>query len=150
MKLTAQKRLASLVMKTGRSRVWIDPKFQDEVSLAITKDDIRRLVDEGAIQEKPAQGVSRGRARYIAAQKRKGQRKGHGSRKGKATAKLSGKARWMRKIRAIRHELRRLRDAGTISTMNYRRLYLMAKGNSFRNTSHLRTYITEHRLEVKK
>ncbi len=150
MKLTTQKKLASQVMKVGQSRVWIDPEFQDEVSLAITKDDIRRLVDEGAIQERRVQGVSRGRARYIALQKRKGQRKGPGSRKGNATAKMSGKARWMRKIRAIRKELRHLRDNGTLSRTNYRRLYLMAKGNSFRNKGHLRTYISEHRLEVKK
>ena len=85
MKLSTQKRLASRVLKVGRSRVWIDPEFQDEVSLAITKDDIRRLVDERAIQKKQKQGVSRGRARHVMRQKRKGQRKGPGHKKGKAT-----------------------------------------------------------------
>ena len=50
MKLTSQKRLAAQVMKVGKSRVWIDPQFEDEASLAITKEDIRRLVDEGVIQ----------------------------------------------------------------------------------------------------
>jgi ribosomal protein L19E len=41
MKLTSQKRLAAHVMKVGKSRVWIDPEFEDETSLAITKEDIR-------------------------------------------------------------------------------------------------------------
>ena len=146
MKLSTQKRLAADVMKIGISRVWIDPEFEDEVSLAITRDDIRRLIDEGAIQKKRVTGVSRGRARYILSQKRKCQRKGPGKKKGKATSKLSGKDRWMRKIRPMRKELRKLRDTGKITPKVYRELYLKAKGNAFRNTAHLRTYISERRL----
>ena len=146
MKLSTQKRLAADVMKVGMSRVWMDPDFEDEVSLAITRDDIRRLIDEGAIQKKRAIGVSRGRARHILVQKRKGQRKGPGKKKGKATSKMSGKERWMMKIRPMRKELRQLRDTGKITPKVYRELYLKAKGNAFRNTAHLRTYISERRL----
>lgn len=146
MKLSTQKRLAADVMKVGTSRVWMDPGFEDEVSLAITRDDIRRLVDEGAIQKKRTTGVSRGRARYILQQKRKGQRKGPGRKKGKATSKMSGKDRWMMKIRPMRKELRVLRDTGKITPKVYRELYLKAKGNAFRNTAHLRTYLSERRL----
>jgi len=124
----------------------MDPEFEDEISLAITRDDIRRLVDEGAIQKKPIRGVSRGRARYNLRQKRKGQRSGPGTKKGKASSKLSGKDRWMMKIRPMRKELHKLREEGKISPKVYRELYLKAKGNAFRNTAHLRTHITERRL----
>lgn len=148
MKLSTQKRLAANVMKVGVSRVWIDPQFEDEVSLAITRDDIRRLIDEGAIQRKHATGVSRGRARYILQQKRKGKRKGPGTKKGSAFAKLTGKDRWMMRIRPMRKELRKLRDEGKISSKTYRDLYLKIKGNAFRNTAHLKTHIGEHRLEA--
>ena len=146
MKLSTQKRLASDVMKVGQSRVWMDPEFEDEVSLAITRDDVRRLIDEGAIQKKRYIGVSRGRARHILEQKRKGQRKGPGKKKGKATSTMSGKERWMMKIRPMRKELRKLRDTGKITPKVYRELYLKAKGNAFRNTAHLRTHISERRL----
>ncbi len=146
MKLTTQKRLAADVMKIGKSRVWMDPDFEDEISLAITRDDIRRLIDESAIQKKPMRGVSRGRARHRLRQKRKGQRSGPGRKKGKATSKLSGKDRWMMKIRPMRKELKKLRAVGKITSRIYRELYLKAKGNAFRNTAHLRTYITERRL----
>ncbi len=146
MKLSTQKRIAAEVMKCGESRVWMDPEFEDEISLAITRNDIRRLVDEGAIQKKPVQGVSRGRARHKIRQKRKGQRVGHGKKKGKVTSKLSGKERWMMKIRPMRKELKKLRDEGKISPRVYRELYLKAKGNAFRNTAHLRTHISERRL----
>jgi len=108
------------------------------------------LVDEGAIQQRQKIGVSRGRARHILLQKRKGQRKGPGKRKGKHTSKLSGKDRWMMKIRPMRNELKKLRDEGRITRRIYRDLYLKAKGNAFRNTAHLRTYITEHKLEAKR
>ena len=150
MKLSTQKRLAAEVMNVGESRVWIDPVFIDEVSLAITKNDIRRLIDEGAIQKKPTRGVSRGRARYILRQKRKGQRSGPGRKKGKVTSKLSKKERWMHKIRPLRKELRNLRDEGKITRRVYRELYRKAKGNAFRNTAHLKTYIAEQKLEAKK
>lgn len=150
MKLSTQKRLAADIMKVGVSRVWIDPRFEDDVSLAITREDIRRLVEEGAIQEKPATGVSRFRARYVLQQKRKGQRKGHGTKKGKASTKLSGKERWMMKIRPMRKELKKLRDEGKITRKTYRDLYLKAKGNAFRNTAHLKTHISERKLEVSK
>ena len=146
MKLSTQKRLAADVLKVGTTRVWIDPEFEDEVSLAITRDDIRRLIDEGAIQKKRTIGVSRGRARHILKQKRKGQRKGPGRKKGKATSKMSSKERWMMKIRPMRKELRKMRDTGKITPKVYRELYLKAKGNAFRNTAHLRTYISERRL----
>jgi len=146
MKLTTQKRLAAEVMNVGTTRVWIDPTFGDEVSLAITKNDIRRLVDEGAIQSKQKQGVSRGRARFRRRQIRKGQRKGPGTKKGKATAVLSKKDRWMMKIRPMRNELKKLRADGKITGKVYRELCLKAKGNAFRNTSHLKTYITERKL----
>ncbi|MEM2142357.1 MAG: 50S ribosomal protein L19e [Candidatus Thorarchaeota archaeon] len=148
MKLHVQKRLAAQVMKTGKSRVWIDPQFQDDVSLAITKNDIRRLVDEGAIQSKQKRGVSRGRARFIAAQRRKGQRRGPGSKKGRANAVLTGKMRWALKVRPMRRELRRLRDEGRITSRVYRQLYMKVKGNAFRNTGHLRSYIADNKLEV--
>lgn len=150
MKLSTQKRLAAEIMKVGISRVWIDPQFEDEVSLAITRDDVKRLVDENAIQKRPATGVSRGRARYVLEQKRKGKRKGPGTKKGKATSKLTNKDRWMFKIRPMRKELRKLRNDKKITSRTYRELYLKAKGNAFRNTAHLRTYISERRLEVSK
>jgi len=148
-RLSTQKRLAADVMNVGLTRVWIDPAFEDEVSLAITKNDIRRLVDEGAIQARQKQGVSRGRARFRKHQIRKGQRKGPGGKKGKNTAVLSKKDRWMMKIRPMRKELKKLRTDGKITSRVYRDLYLKAKGNAFRNTGHIKTYITERKLGAK-
>ena len=44
----------------------------------------------------------------------------------------------------------KIRDEGKITRRVYRDLYLKAKGNAFRNTAHLRTYIAEHKLGAKR
>ncbi|KUL05763.1 MAG: LSU ribosomal protein L19E, partial [Thermoplasmatales archaeon 49_6] len=72
MDLSNQRRMAAEVLKCGENRVWIDPNSLEEVADCITRADIRTAVDSGIIKALPKKGVSRGRARYIAAQKSKG------------------------------------------------------------------------------
>jgi len=79
-------------------------------------------------------------------QKRKGRRRGHGSRKGKKTARLSRKAAWILRIRALRRRLRYLRDTGIIDRRTYRMLYMKAKGGEFRSVSHLNAYLESQGL----
>ena len=80
--LTSQRRLAAEILKVGRNRVWIDPQRIEDVESAITREEIRKLVHEKVIATLPVQGVSRGRAKVIQAQKRRGRRKGAGSKSG--------------------------------------------------------------------
>jgi len=140
MNLKLQRRLAAQVLKIGESRVWIDPKSMEDVSKAITKQDIRGLIKQNVIQEKPKFGISRGRARVLDEQRAKGRRKGLGQRKGSKTARTPAKQSWMNKIRALRRELRRMRTAGEINNKQFFVFYWKAKGNFFRNVGHLRIY----------
>ena len=80
MNLTTQKRLAAKILKVGINKVWIDPTKAEEVSRAITRDDIRHFVSDGSISVAVAKGNSRGRFREKKAQKDKGRRSGHGKR----------------------------------------------------------------------
>ncbi|MFB6213537.1 MAG: 50S ribosomal protein L19e, partial [Candidatus Nanohaloarchaea archaeon] len=113
--LKSQKRMAAEVLDVGKNRVWIDPDETEKVEEAITRQDIRNLVESGTIQKKDEKGNSRGRARENRNQKVKGRRKGHGSRKGKKTARKDSKQEWMEKIRAIRKRLKEMRDEGTVT-----------------------------------
>jgi len=144
--LKSQKRMASEVMDVGKDRVWIDPEQMDRVDEAITRQDIRNLIESGAIQKKDKKGTSKGRSRENKKQKKKGQRKGHGSRKGKKGARKSSKDEWMEKIRAIRSRLKEMRDEDEITQDQYRKLYDMSKGGFFRDTKHLETHV-ENKLE---
>ena len=145
MMITNQKRMAAqiLTQKEGRPvgvhRIWINPDYLDDVSSAVQKDDIRRLIEEGLIKAKPIQGVSRGRARKVAIQKAKGRRKGHGSRKGTANSRDPKKPRWMRLIRAQRRVLKELRGDETLTPSEYRYYYRKAKGGSYRSIAHMQT-----------
>ncbi len=135
--LRNQKRLAAEVMKCGQSRVRIDPDRGDEVATAVTRADIRKLVAGKVITKVQKQGVSRGRGRKLDAQKAKGRRVGPGSRKGAKYARLPRKQRWMALIRALRNEIRGLRESDAIDRHTYREYYMRAKGGQFRSRAHM-------------
>jgi large subunit ribosomal protein L19e len=144
MELKAQRRIAAQILKTGKNNVWIDPDFSYDVSLALTRADIRKLIYDRVIQSRPEKGVSRARARIRASEKRRGQHRGHGSRHGSAQARIGGKKGvWMAKIRAQRRYLKALRDEELITRSQYRELYAKAKGGAFRSVSHLRHTVTD-------
>ena len=132
MSLRSQRRLAASLLRAGASRIWIDPEETDKVQSAITRAEIHTLVKEGKIRLLPKKGVSRGRVRA-----RAGRRKGPGSRKGGLGL---GKKQWVLKIRAVRRHLRTLRDRRQLSPKNYRMLLGMAKGGTFRSSSHIDEY----------
>ena len=135
--LRNQRRIAAAVLGCGEGRVWIDPLHADAVAEAVTRQDIRGLVKKGYIRAAQKQGVSRGRARYQADQKKSGRQKGPGSRKGAAGARDPRKQRWMRTIRPIRAVLREMRENERITPSVYRQYYRKAKGGSFRSRAHL-------------
>jgi large subunit ribosomal protein L19e len=139
--LRNQRRLAADIMKAGSSRIRIDPDRIDEVAGAVTRADVRKLVSGGVITTVQKQGVSRGRGRKIAAQKRKGRRTGPGSRKGASGARTPRKETWMALIRALRDELAALRENGAIDAHTYRAYYVRAKGGQFRSRAHLRSHM---------
>ena len=147
--LAAQKRLAADILDVGENRVWLDPGEQEEIAEAITRDDIRELVDEGIIRAKDAKTNSRGRARERAEKRSYGHQTGAGSRKGKAGAREARKDDWVARIRAQRARLKELRDEGTIDRTQYRELYNKASGGEFDSVDRLEAYVrTNYGIEV--
>ncbi len=142
--LSAQKQLAADVLDVGKNRVWFDPDSQGEIAEAITREDIRELVQQGVIQAEQARGNSRGRARKRDQKRAFGHRKGPGTRKGKAGARMDRKEDYQDRIRAQRRTLRELRDDGTLTPSQYRQLYRMANGGEFDSVRRLEAYIEEH------
>lgn len=133
--------MASELLKCGVNRVWVDPNRSEDVSDAITRADVRVLINSGTIVARQKKGVSRGRAEFEKAQKRKGRQTGHGSRRGRKGARKPSKERWMQAIRPIRRKLKELRDTGKIDPSTYRIYYLKAKGGVFKNKTHLVSHL---------
>jgi len=139
--LRNQRRMAASLLKCGVNRVWMDHDRLDEIAKAVTKSDIRVLINGKAIKSRQIIGISRGRKQFNAKQKEKGRRSGHGSRKGAKYARLPKKERWIRTIRPIRSYLRSLRDEKQIDKSIYRKYYRKAKGGEFRSKHHLKTHL---------
>ncbi|MDP8002649.1 MAG: 50S ribosomal protein L19e [Caldisphaera sp.] len=142
-----QKRLAAEILKVGESRVWIspDPENEEEISQAITKDDVRGLIERGLIKELPLRRNShRWLIRHI--KRVKGHRRGYGKREGTKDARIDSEEIWVNKIRKMRNYLKYLRDKDMIDSKTYRRLYRLAKGNMFRSLADLRRYIEDNKL----
>ena len=146
MSLLSQRRLAAEILKIGDNRVWIDPDRTDDVEAAITREEIRRLIDEGAIQARPKKGVSRARARVFHEKKKKGLRRGVGRKSGSARAKISKKQAWMKRIRALRKRLRELKTHRVITQTTYRQLYNMAGSGVFESIADMERYVKAHDL----
>ncbi len=141
MDLKSQKRVAADILGSGVNRIRIDPEMLEDVSKAITREDIRYHISTGAISAKPEKGISRGRLHKKAEQKKKGRRTGHGHRSGSKGARMGKKEAWMRKIRAIRDELKKMREKRDIDSSEYRKLYRQVKGNLFHSRRHLREHV---------
>lgn len=138
--LKAQRRLAADVLGVGKNRVVFDHDSQAEIADAITREDVRELVDDGVITTKAARGNSRGRARERQKKRAYGHRKGAGSRKGKAGGRQNKKQDWQSRIRAQRKALKSHRDAG-LDRSAYRELYNMASGGEFDSVADMERYM---------
>lgn len=143
MSLKSKRSVAADILKCGVSKIWIDPAKTKDVAQAITREDVRKLISEGAITKvlKPSQ--SRVRARLLLIKKRKGRRSGRGTIKGTRT---DSKKVWMASIRPIRKYLKELKTSGKIDSMIHKKLYAMAKGRMFRSRRHLELYLEEHKI----
>merc|ERR1711924_188998 len=70
--LNLQKRLAAEVLKCRKRKVWLDPNEVNEISMANSRQNIRKLVKDGFVIRKPCKIHSRARVTRRLEAKRKG------------------------------------------------------------------------------
>jgi len=134
--LSLQKRLAANVLKVGQSRVVMDPDHFEDIKNAITRSDIRKMINHGYIK------VKKTKVKKPDLYKKK-RKKGPGRRKGARGAKVTKKRNWINTIRPLRRMLKDLRDKGTIDSRTYRKTYMLIKSGMFRSRSHLKLYLKQ-------
>ncbi len=142
--LRTKRQLVSRILGVGVDRVKFDPTYLDDVADAITRDNIRSLITANVIEIRPIKGTSKGRAHFKKAQRKKRGTK-HGSRKGSRGARVGKKEVYVKRVRAMRHQLKVSKARKEIANESYWKLYKQVNGNQVRNLAHLRSLIEEVR-----
>lgn len=141
--LGVQKRLAAGILGCSPKRIVFDTERLAEIKEAITKTDLRALIEQGAIRKLPTRGISGGRIRFSHGQKSKDKRKGHGSRKGAAGARTVRKTAWVNRVRLQRGYIQALRAGNIVDKAQFAEVYRKIKGGFFRSKRHLELFLTE-------
>lgn len=143
------RRIASEIFGVGKSKVRFREDSVAKIGEALTREDVRALISDGAVYYLAPRNVSRAVARHKHLQKKKGRRFGAGSRKGTFAARSDPKETWIAKVRSQRRHLRTLSEQKKLSEGAYRKAYLMVKGNAFRGVRMLETYLRENQMMKK-
>ncbi|MFZ5501258.1 MAG: 50S ribosomal protein L19e, partial [Candidatus Micrarchaeota archaeon] len=101
---------------------------------ALTRADVRGLIDKGVITRLKPQGR---------ASTRRTKRRGRGKRKGHP---VDTKTLWMEKIRAQRKFLQMLLSTGALSKESKRAIYQKVKSGIFRNKKAMLLYLKDNKL----
>ena len=140
--LKSKKRLVSRITGVGIKRIHFDSEHLEDITDAITRDDIRSLMTANTIKIKSLTGASRGRAKIKKIQKSKRGTK-QGSKKGTKGARVGKKEVYVRKVRSLRHILKVAKDRKDITNKEFWSLYKKVGGNTVRNKAHLLTMMKE-------
>lgn len=133
-----QKKLAGRILKTGISRVWLNPDKMKDIEKAITNWDIRKLIKKGEIKVLPE------RIKPISLMRKR--KRGPGRKKGKKYAIVPRKRRWISTVRPQRRMLKELKVSNQLDRVNYRKLYRLVKGGMFRSRAHLKLYVEQNNM----
>ncbi len=140
--IAKKRELVARVLGVGANRIRFEPDRLEDVADSITRDNIRSLVNSGAIWTVQPRGTSRGRA----IEKRsvwKVHGKGPGLKKGKKTARVGKKEVYVIKVRSMRYHLKVLKDRKDITNEIYWQLYKKVNGGQVRSLAHLRELVKE-------
>ncbi len=137
MTATTVKRLAADILGVGVNKIRLDKDNLAKVEEALTRADVRNLLDEGTVYALPPRAGHRTKPKP---------RKRRGSRKGQKKAREGGKSAWMARVRSQRKYLVELLKGGELPKEHKHPVYMKIKGGAFRGKSAMKAYLTENKM----
>ena len=131
MSIKLTKRVASALMKRGKTAVKLNPAFLEDARKALTREDVREMIKKGSIYAvKPKHNLSL-YGGILNKKREQGRKRGRGKRRG--TAKARSGVEYKKEIRAQRRVLAALKTEKTIDNQLFKKLYALVKGGTFSN-----------------
>ena len=130
MNLRNKKELAARTLKVGKGRIMFVEARRDEIKEAITKQDIRDLLKEGAITIKPIKG----RRKNV----KKSKKRGPGKIKKKVKKR---KQEYVIMTRKLRKYVTEIKKQGKIAEVDVEDIRKKIRNRFFSSKAHLKEYI---------
>ncbi|MGB9732781.1 MAG: 50S ribosomal protein L19e [Candidatus Micrarchaeia archaeon] len=146
MSIKFARRAAAEILNRGESAIRFNKNALEEIKKAITKDDIRRLIQNGSIFAVKAKHNLSLNSKLLKKKREEGRRRGFGRRKG--TRKARGGITWEKKVRSQRALLTELKKMGKLDSANFKKFYMLIKGNAFPDKASLLLHLKEHGITV--
>ncbi len=140
------KRAASEMLERGIDAIRIKESALDEARRALTKDDVRKLINEGKVYAIPEKHNKSLHGKILKMKREKGRKRGPGKRRG--TAKARAGRVWEKKVRSQRLLLKKLKEMKKIDTKTFNRFYALIKGNAFPDKRSLLLHLDEEGIKV--
>jgi large subunit ribosomal protein L19e len=136
--MKTQRRLAAEILKVGESKIWFDPTKISEIEKAVTKADVRKLIEKGYIKVR--------KEKLKKPKEKKKKRRYEGSKKGGKYSIVPRKRRWITLVRSLREFAKELKKEGKIDNKTYRLVRRWIKGGMFKSKMHMKLYLEQHKL----
>ncbi len=134
MTIATVRRLAADIFSVGQNKVKISPDGLKEAEGALTRADVKGLIDKGIVTKLKPQGrASTGKTT----------RRGRGRRRG---TPLDSKAVWMAKVRSQRKFLVMMVSTGALRGGAKREIYNKVKSGIFRNKRAMLLYLKDNKF----
>ncbi len=146
MTLQFTKRVASQLLGRGISAIRIKPTAIEEAKKAITRDDVRKLIKDGNVFAIKAKHNISMNSKILKKKREEGRRRGIGRRRG--TAKARQGISWEKKIRSQRLLLQELKAMGKIDSKQFKRFYMLSKGNAFPNKASMLLHMKDQGISI--
>jgi large subunit ribosomal protein L19e len=146
MSSTFVRRIASDLLGRGESAIRFNPNSKEEISKAITRDDVRALIHSKAVFALPMKKNQSANSKILKEKRDAGRRRGRGKRKG--TLKARGTMSWEKKVRSQRALIKELKKQGKLDTKTFSKYYGLVKGNVFPDKASLIRNLKSANIEV--